>query len=453
MKWKHAMIVALVILMGALTACATTGRQSGSNATAPDASLSERSDDKIALTIRTSFAGASEEARRNWLEKYIEKFESENPQFEVEHQYIDTESHRNKLAVEMAGGNPPDLFYTWGLGFSEGFANNGMLLDITEDLNADPEWRDSFLPIALSSYDYGGNIMGVSLGGYVEGIYYRQDLFDSLGLNPPDTYEHLIAAIEAAKKNDMIPIAAGLQISYAGDWHMGSVFQRFGGVDLFMKIMKGEESWIHPDYIRAIEWMQELADMDAFPEGVLGIPVAQARTMFGNGQALMYWSGSWDTKTFYSSEYPEGTADNIGFVDVPALPGGKGDATLIRGTFSPGLSVSSKVSGETREGAVRLLKTIGSKEALVEHAILTSTMPSVKVEASDMADALPLHLRVIEAQNKASGLFGTFNDYMPPGMADVYYKVLSTAIYKDYEGTPEQLLTQLDQAYKDFAAK
>jgi raffinose/stachyose/melibiose transport system substrate-binding protein len=441
----------LVLLMSLFTACSNSETSTkGSNNQATNDPQSS-SGEKTTITVRTAMAGDAEKVKREWFEKQIKKFEAENPEFLVEAEYVNTEAHRNKLKVEMAGGNPPDLFQTWGLSYSESFANNGMMLDLTEEFKNDPEWKDSFLPIALESYTYNGKIMGVSTGGPVEGIYYNKELFKKFGLNPPNTYEDFIKAIDVAKENNLIPIAVGLKESYVSDWNMGAILQRMGGTEFFNEIMEGKGSFVNPDYIRAIKWIQDLAEMDVFPEGALGVANAQGRSLFGNGKALMHFSGSWTGSAFYSEEFPEGTGDKIGFVNIPNLPGGKGDQNKIRAAFSPGLAISGKVTGHVKEGVVKLLKTISSKESLVEYAPKNYALPSVKADVSDFKNTTTLYQEIVQAKENSSGLFTTFNDLMPPGMAEVYYNVLASAMSKSNKETPEELLAKLDQAYKDFS--
>jgi raffinose/stachyose/melibiose transport system substrate-binding protein len=405
---------------------------------------------KIELTIRTTFVGDAFAARRAWLEKYIQKFETENPGYKVTPEYLDQDSLRNKTKIEMAGGNPPDIFYTWGLAYSEPYANSGMMLDLTEELNKDPQWKNDFINVALDVYEYNGKVMGASLGGFVEGIFYNKELFTKLGLKPPATWGDIIKAVYVAKENNIVPISIGGKENFTSDWAFGTFFYRMGGQALFNDMMKGNGSFSNPDWIKAVEFIQDLNKLGAFPQGALGMANVQARSLFTSEKALMRFTGSWEMPVYYAKDLTENWGDKVGFLDIPALPDGKGDQKKMRGAYSPGIAINGKLTGDKKAGAIKLFKTITSKEALTGYVEAAGVLPAVKTDISNLK-VTKLFKEVNGELSKSSGVFTTFNDLMPPGMAEVFYTVQSlSSMDSEYIGKPGELLKKLDVARKEF---
>ncbi|NLK05000.1 MAG: extracellular solute-binding protein, partial [Spirochaetales bacterium] len=53
-------------------------------------------------------------SRRATMEKAIARYQAANPNVKVVEQAIENDPYKTKLKTAMGGGNPPDLFITWG---------------------------------------------------------------------------------------------------------------------------------------------------------------------------------------------------------------------------------------------------------------------------------------------------------------------------------------------------
>ena len=72
-------------------------------------------------------------------------------------------AYNNKLKVALSTGETPNIFYYPAIAGLKEWAQNGVLLDLTDSLNEDEEWKNTFLDGALDTYD---------LSAYgVDGIY------------------------------------------------------------------------------------------------------------------------------------------------------------------------------------------------------------------------------------------------------------------------------------------
>lgn len=81
----------------------------------------------------------------------------------------------------------------------------GYLEDLTERVNADAalEWDDVGTFFRDFSSTYQGSIYTIPLDGDFQMVYYRTDVLDELGLEPPQTWDDYLAIAEAADGMDM----------------------------------------------------------------------------------------------------------------------------------------------------------------------------------------------------------------------------------------------------------
>ncbi len=85
------------------------------------------------------------------------------------------------------------------------FVTPGYLEDLTPYVNADPalEWDDVGQFFREFSATYNGNIYTIPLDGDFHMVYYRTDVLEELGMEPPKTWDDYAAIAAAAQGKDM----------------------------------------------------------------------------------------------------------------------------------------------------------------------------------------------------------------------------------------------------------
>jgi multiple sugar transport system substrate-binding protein len=101
-----------------------------------------------------------------------------------------------RATAAFAAGDLPDVIYH-SLQFALPWAEAGILdtdaaTDVIENLGG-----DTFAPGALSMAAYDGGFASVPVDGWTQMLVYRADLFDAAGLEPPTSYDNVLAAVEA----------------------------------------------------------------------------------------------------------------------------------------------------------------------------------------------------------------------------------------------------------------
>jgi ABC-type glycerol-3-phosphate transport system substrate-binding protein len=156
----------------------------------------------------------------------------------------------DKLAIAIKTGiNAPDIVHMEELFFSLYLPNRIPFLDLTERIYQSG-LSSSILPQRLPAFGYKGRLYGLpqSVSGVV--LYYRQDLFESLGINPSqiDTWEKFV---QVGKKSLEKRISL-----LAMDWSYFEILLRQRGFELIDE--DGNHQLDNPVVLETLEWLVAL---------------------------------------------------------------------------------------------------------------------------------------------------------------------------------------------------
>lgn len=149
----------------------------------------EASKDKVELTF---YSTVTNESDQKAMDEMIAKFEEENPDIDIKESYPAGE-YESQLRVKMAANDMPDLFDT------HGWAKN-RYGEYVEDLS-DMDWVADLDP-ALESIlkDEEGKVYAYPLNQAKDGLTYNAGLLEEYGIEPPKTFDELMAALETVKE-------------------------------------------------------------------------------------------------------------------------------------------------------------------------------------------------------------------------------------------------------------
>ncbi len=101
-----------------------------------------------------------------------------------------------RTTAAFAAGDLPDVIYH-SLQYALPWAEAGILDTEAATEVVDGLGRDTFAAGPLAMADYDGDIASVPVDGWTQMIVYRADLFAEKGLEPPNTFANVQAALEA----------------------------------------------------------------------------------------------------------------------------------------------------------------------------------------------------------------------------------------------------------------
>jgi raffinose/stachyose/melibiose transport system substrate-binding protein len=155
-------------------------------------------------------------------------------------------------------------------------------------------------------------------------LYYNKDMFNRLGLSPPNTFSELEHVANTLIANGIVPFAEANLTRWPGAQHFVFLSMRLGGADIFQRAMSGEVRFDHPAFIQAGEMLQDMVRNGWFPEGHNGMnwDTGESRMMMYSEQAGMIVQ----TSGFIASAFNENPDwfPNLGIHEYPAIEGGVG---------------------------------------------------------------------------------------------------------------------------------
>ncbi|MFQ4136508.1 ABC transporter substrate-binding protein [Nodosilinea sp. PGN35] len=192
----------------------------------------------------------------------------------------------------LLGDSPYDILFSDVVWIPK-FAAAGWLIDLSDRVS-DADLAD-FLEADVAAGLYQDGLYRMPFRSDMGMLYYRTDLLEQVGLEPPETFDDLIAASEA--------IQAQTDVDWGFTWQG---LQYEGLVTNFIEIIAGYGGfWIDPDSlavgldqpagIQAVEFMKGVIDQRISPPGVTNYIEEDALRQFQNGSAafLRNWPYAW----------------------------------------------------------------------------------------------------------------------------------------------------------------
>ena len=293
----------------------------------------------------------------NQIKKNVEQFNEEHPDIEVKFQQLSWGDYSQKLLSAVQAGNPPDVS-----GGDSGIPFNmdaqGQTLDIS-DLYEEWEQDGTFEDMPDWAYEkwlYNDKAVGITWQFDQRAIYYRTDIFEEAGIEPPTTWDELLAAAKALHKPDQGQIGIafpGKQGTYDTDqFYMTFVMQAGGG----LSDEEGNPTFDTPEQLEALEYVKELSQYAA--KGTPSWTFTEVLKEFQQGKAAMAFGGGW-----FASGIEKDTPELVGKIGVlPVLVGPGGEEAQHSVAFANPWMIYNQT--EHPEEAKTFLKWMMKKENL-----------------------------------------------------------------------------------------
>jgi len=323
------------------------------------------------IEVRFSSSWAGVDSKAEYLETVIEAFEAEHPNIKIIDESMYGEDFLFTLKADFASGNGPDVFGLWPGSDLELLIDNQMVADLSRVIKDDPSWYDNVDPNVFEFLDQGYQIYSIPFEIIYEGLYINKDLFEEHNIKIPENFNELKDAIVVFNQVGIVPIAYNL--TPEGSFiYQNMIVQLSGKYDTENPFTSAGN--IKSGYIEAMYLMQDLYQLDAFPENAFTLDDASRNEMFIQKEAAMIVQGSW-----FNSDRLDESVDLIPFPiddrkDVSIIYGiGNGNFHMSKSAFD---------NPEKRESALIFLKYLTSK-ASRDVFELTSSFVSSSPELPD----------------------------------------------------------------------
>jgi len=393
----------------------------------------------------------TEEERVAKLKELIAAFEAQNKGIHVEQVPVPEENFPSKISAALGANQLPAII--------EAGIDQMLFLGTEEvsDTAAHEEiikaiGEDNFYEGALKTVKNpkGGGYYGVPISGWVQGIWYNDKLFKEKGLQPPTTWENILAAAKAF--HDPQNQKYGIVVGTSKDDFTEQTFSQFAlsnGAQVFSK--DGRVNFNTPEMVETLQFYKELAAYT--PPGAESW--REAREMYLSGRAPM---------VMYSSYILGDLSQNKELAQATkfAIPEKKSKATYGQITS---LSIMNTLGDQEKEAAKKFVAFMMQKENNIKflHMSPGGANPTLKTVAKDAAY---LDNEVLKAFGEtsvaiAAGLenlqrFGFQDGIVYPQMGDISAQyIIGEGIYNMTESnaSPEEAANTAQEKMEKTAAK
>jgi len=375
-----------------------TGKESSQAAAGGDVVIKVFSN----LPDRTSGQGLIEQTL---FDQYMEK----NPNVKIQVEALDDESYKTKFKAYASGSDMPDLVNAWGQpSFLDEVIDAGLLAELNP-----ADYNDyGFIQGALDGFSKDGKLYGLARNTDVMAFYYNKSMFEKYGVKVPETYDDLLAAVNTFKAAGVIPVSMDGSDKWPLSIYINALYQQYNGSTSSKEIREAVKTgdYSNEAWTKSLDQLKKSIDAGIFQTGFETTDYATSMNLFTNGQAAMYYMGSWEMSMATNENIPEEIRNNIGVFNMPAVEGGKGTKTDLTAWNGGGHAVTanSKVKAE----AIKLLNYMyqpenWSKLCWEKGVCMSAQNFSQYLTGKETA----LQLEFVDKVNNATSISGvTFND-------------------------------------------
>ncbi len=368
----------------------------------------------------------------------IADFESANPGVKIKHETFENESYKTKIKTAVSGNTLPDLFYSWGGGFSQPFVESGKVLELDSYYGA---YKSELSEAALTYTTYDGKIYGSTYTTPVSALFYNKKIFDDNGVKAPTTFDELVQVCQTLKSKGITPIG----ISAKDTWvlamtHDAMTLKSAGAEKVKATLTKQAGSnYDDADFLASAKAFMKLKEIGAFYEGAAAVSNDEASAMFYAGQVAMYTTGSWMAGSIQTD--PENPED----FDVVPFPTLSDKAKLT--DFMGGAVDTIMVSKSTSDADLAAKAAFELTKSISKYSYLDGAGLAVWKKDYDDSKVNTMTKKLADFASNATSFTLWFDTTMIAEDAGEYLKLLQEM----YMGnkTPEDFVKGMDKNLKE----
>ena len=409
----------MLVAAMATTMFAGCGGKETTESTGADASGTEQqsqsgsgsdSGDKITLKL---FSNLPDRKNGQGLieQMIIDEYMEENPNVDIKVEALDEEAYKTKFKAYAMDGMP-DIVSIWG---QPSFLDEVLDAGVLAELNPDDYADYGFVSGSLDGFERDGKLYGLPRNSDVMGFYYNEKMFNDNGWSVPETYEDLEALCAQIKDAGLVPIAMDGGDGWPLVEYYDDLLVRVAGTDRtgLVKDAIANGDFSDPAFTEAAQILVDSANAGMFQTGYDSQDYGTAMNLFTNGQAAMFYMGSWEASMAINEDIDADIRDNVRCFSMPALQDGKGAQTDILAWNGGGYAVSE--SSTNKEEAIKFLNYMYQPDKLSKYGWENGVGMSAQDQSEYMSgNETELQLGWLDILNNATSTSGTpINDCGP----------------------------------------
>lgn len=333
----------------------------------------------------------------------IDEYMKENPNIKIEVEALDEESYKTKFKAYAMNGMP-DIVSIWGQpSFLDEVLDAGVLAELNESDYADYD----FVSGSLEGFKKDGKLYGLPRNTDIMVFYYNQKMFDDNGWTIPETYDEFLALADDINQAGIVPVAMDGGDGWVLACYLEDLMVRYEGSvsgKIADAIAKGDFS--DPLFEKASQTLADTAKAGVFQTGFDSQDYGTAQNLFTNGQAAMFYMGSWETSMALNQDIPEDVRNNIRVFVMPSVEGGSAVQTDLAAWNGGGYGVSA--DSAYKEEAVRFLNYMYQSDKLSKYGWEFGVGLSAQDQTAYLSgEETELQLQVMDLLKNATSISGT----------------------------------------------
>ena len=309
----------------------------------------------------------------------VDAFNKAHPDNEIDDTTFQNDAYKTKIKTAIGAGQAPTVIWGWGGGTLRAYAEADQVEDLTSWFDEHSELRKGLFPSSFGAATVDGRIYAMPCEAVQPIIlYYNNRVFERVGVEPPQSWDDIMALVPRFNAKGIAPFALGGQSRWTNMMWLEFLFDRIGGSEVFQAAVEGEKNaWSHPDAIKALTKLQDLVKAGGFVKGFSSITADSNadQALLYTGRAAMMLHGAWS----YGIQQTDGgdfvPSGSLGYMTFPPVEGGKGDQSDTVGNPAQYLSISSKASAAQKKTAKDFFATGILQEEEVKKWIGNGSVP------------------------------------------------------------------------------
>ena len=199
-------------------------------------------DEKIQLTIWSLYGTNPDDKSAVAFQETVKEIMEEDPSLEIQLDYAENEAYKTKIKAAVAANEAPDIYGTWGGGFTKPFVEADKVLQIDEYMTDDI--KGQLLPGVLDYFTFEDKLYGLPTKMSTCHLFINKKIMEENNVEIPTTYAELLEGCKTLRENGVTPIALGAK----DRWAIGKVFDMMG------VLLTNLRRWQRQGHLRKTQW-------------------------------------------------------------------------------------------------------------------------------------------------------------------------------------------------------
>lgn len=248
----------------------------------------ENNEEQITLTMWHIWTQKSDNTNGSIVEEVIQEWNKNNTNIQIKSEIVENERYKTKIKTAIATNELPDIFFSWGSGFSKPFVEAGKVLDLNPYL--DNAIRNKVKKDMFDNVEYNEGTYGLPITLSIGTFYYNKKLFEDNNVKVPENYDELLQSIKTFSRLGIIPLGASRTDKWTSMLYYDILALQDGGVQGVKEALSGNNYEL---LLKTAYRMKELSEAGAFKEEGIDLTRDEIEMKFKTGKVAMYYTGNW----------------------------------------------------------------------------------------------------------------------------------------------------------------